>query len=62
MSYMKPKPPKSRVVDDIDRNLRQAFDDIANEPVPDRFADLLKRLKAGHASADIGDKDDTSDE
>lgn len=44
---MTAKPPKSSVVEEIDRNLKQAFDDVANEPVPQRFSDLLKRLKSG---------------
>ena len=33
--------------DEIDSNLRRAFDEAANEPLPDRFTDLLERLRAG---------------
>ncbi|WP_072505434.1 NepR family anti-sigma factor [Phaeobacter porticola] len=31
---------------EIDSNLRRAFDTLASEPIPDRFADLLDQLKA----------------
>ncbi|WP_323777154.1 NepR family anti-sigma factor [Leisingera sp.] len=34
---------------EIDENLKRAFDQIASEPVPDRFTDLLKRLKEKEA-------------
>ncbi|WP_425079913.1 NepR family anti-sigma factor [Ruegeria denitrificans] len=29
----------------IDENLKRAFDEVANEPVPDRFVDLLEKLR-----------------
>ncbi|WP_245306215.1 NepR family anti-sigma factor [Roseovarius aestuariivivens] len=61
MSYMKPKLPKSRVVEEIDRNLKQVFDSIANEPMPDRFAELLDRLKTGDTSVAKGTTDDNED-
>ena len=61
MSYMKPKQPKSRVVDEIDRNLKEAFEDIANEPIPGRFADLLEQLKSGTAPGKDGGDDDKPD-
>lgn len=41
----------SRIVDEIDRNLRQAFDQTVNEPVPDRFTELLSQLKAAESSS-----------
>lgn len=31
----------------IDQNLRRAFQEVADEELPDRFKDLLARLKAG---------------
>ncbi|WP_291728977.1 NepR family anti-sigma factor [Leisingera sp. F5] len=36
---------------EIDENLKRAFDQIASEPVPDRFTDLLKQLKEKEARA-----------
>jgi hypothetical protein len=47
---------RSEAEQDIDDNLRRAFDHIANEPLPDRFGDLLARLRAGNAPAP-GDED-----
>lgn len=38
---------RSTVDDEIDRSLKRAFDELASEPVPDRFTDLIERLKAG---------------
>jgi predicted N-acetyltransferase YhbS len=32
---------------EIDRNLKQAFEELAEEPVPQRFAELLQRLRNG---------------
>ncbi|APX15572.1 hypothetical protein BWR17_06825 [Phaeobacter inhibens] len=31
---------------EIDSNLKKAFDTLASEPIPDRFANLLDKLKA----------------
>lgn len=45
----------SRIVDEIDRNLRQAFEDTAHQPVPDRFTDLLDKLKAAEKAKVEGD-------
>ncbi|SMX48710.1 NepR family anti-sigma factor [Maliponia aquimaris] len=46
----------ARIVDEIDRNLKQAFDDMATAPVPDRFAELLEQLKQAEArKREIGD-------
>ena len=42
-------PPGKRGYEEIDESLRRAFDEVVNEGVPDRFADLLKRLKSGEA-------------
>ncbi|MFW8633540.1 NepR family anti-sigma factor [Cribrihabitans pelagius] len=30
---------------EIDENLKKAFDQLASEPVPDKFTELLKQLK-----------------
>ncbi|ATG36587.1 MULTISPECIES: NepR family anti-sigma factor [Phaeobacter] len=35
---------------EIDSNLKKAFDTLASEPIPDRFADLLDQLKAKGAT------------
>lgn len=32
---------------DVDKGLRQAFEDILNEELPDRFVKLLDRLRSG---------------
>lgn len=40
-----PRPRNAKADRDIDENLKRAFNEIANEPVPDRFTDLLKQLK-----------------
>ncbi len=40
-------PPKKRnpnVKDHIGRQLRALYDEVANQPVPDRFMELLNRL------------------
>ncbi|NOE20791.1 hypothetical protein GS634_21890 [Ruegeria atlantica] len=45
----------------IDENLKRAFDQLASEPVPDRFVDLLSQLRAqesGNKTADAGGTDD----
>ena len=56
--HMTRKQLNSRMVEEIDRNLRQAFDDMAQQPVPDRFTDLLAQLKAAEdKSSDGGEKD-----
>ncbi len=34
-----------RTVQDIDISLKAAFDDIANQAVPDEFIELLKKLR-----------------
>ncbi|MCR9148247.1 MAG: NepR family anti-sigma factor [Rhodobacteraceae bacterium] len=62
MSDMTSKPPNSRIVEEIDRNLKQAFDHVANEPVPDRFSDLLNRLKSGDFVSGEKEKNDKADD
>ncbi|WP_254604175.1 NepR family anti-sigma factor [Leisingera sp. ANG59] len=42
--------PRNKQADrEIDENLKRAFEQVASEPVPDRFTDLLKRLKEKEA-------------
>ncbi|MGB3553372.1 MAG: NepR family anti-sigma factor [Jannaschia sp.] len=50
---------RSTVDTEIDRNLRRAFEDIASEPLPDRFSDLLKQLRTSSTggSGDTGGDD-----
>ncbi|MBV7409030.1 MULTISPECIES: NepR family anti-sigma factor [Roseobacteraceae] len=51
---------KTEIEAEIDANLKRAFDNMANEPVPDRFTDLLNQLRTGNvqASSDKGEKHD----
>ncbi|WP_415922101.1 NepR family anti-sigma factor [Tateyamaria sp. SN6-1] len=35
----------SSVVEEIDKNLKRAFDDMANQALPSRFTDLLDQLR-----------------
>lgn len=37
--------PKSSVSNEIDANLKRAFDQISQEKVPDRFSELLAQLR-----------------
>ena len=52
----KSQPPKNGY-QEIDESLRRAFEDVVNEGVPDRFADLLKRLKSGDIPGAQADRD-----
>lgn len=38
--------------DQIGAELRRLYDDVANEPLPDRFRDLLDRLKKESGDGD----------
>jgi len=38
-------PTKSRIKDQIDENLKRVYNDALQEEVPDRFKDLLAKLK-----------------
>ncbi|RZW08113.1 MAG: hypothetical protein EX266_05715 [Rhodobacteraceae bacterium] len=42
----------------IDKNLKRAFDTLANEPVPDRFTSLLDQLRSGEKKDPKGSADD----
>lgn len=35
----------------INENLKRAFDNVASEPVPDRFTELLQKLRTEQGSA-----------
>ena len=39
-----PAPPSADIQSYIGTQLRAVFDDVANQPVPDRFLELMKRL------------------
>ncbi|MXQ06727.1 hypothetical protein GQ651_02595 [Alphaproteobacteria bacterium GH1-50] len=52
-------PPKSkRDYQEIDENLRRVFDEVVNEGVPDRFADLLGKLKRGETPVKSSEGDE----
>ncbi len=36
--------------DQISKALKQVYNDVAEEPLPDRFTDLLSQLKSGNGS------------
>lgn len=55
---MKKASPTKRGYDEIDESLRRAFEEVVNEGVPDRFSDLLKRLKEGEEATRPGDGDE----
>lgn len=43
----------------IDENLKRAFDTVADEPVPDRFKQLIEKLRAeNNPTANEGSQDD----
>ncbi len=49
---------KSQVSQQIDENLKRIYEETLNEDVPDRFAELLRKLqeKSGADRADKGDQ------
>lgn len=42
----------------IDQNLRRAFQQLEEQELPDRFKDLLDKLKAGETVSASDDEDD----
>ena len=42
---------KSRTEEEIDQNLRRAFEDISQQKIPDRFEKLLAALKDAEATS-----------
>ena len=43
---------KSRMTEQIGRQLRGMYDGLLNQPVPDRFMDLVKKLERGEQDVD----------
>lgn len=52
--------PKSSIETEIDDNLKRAFDEIANAPVPSRFTDLLDQLKQSGRTSETPQNDEGS--
>ena len=50
--------PKSAVSQQIDENLKRIYEDTLKEDVPDRFAELLSKLRAKSDAADKGGQGD----
>lgn len=44
------RPDRREIEQQIDKNLKRAFDEVAREPVPDRFMDLLQQLRESDAT------------
>jgi hypothetical protein len=45
VSRLKKSSPKAEVADQIGRGLRNVYNDVLSQPVPDRFFDLLRQLE-----------------
>lgn len=43
--HMAVDPKKSRITEQIDENLKRVYEDLLKVEVPDRFKELLDRLK-----------------
>lgn len=54
---MTQKPSKQDLSDEIDANLRRVYEDALNEQLPDRFLDLLNKLKSGDTSSSDAPQD-----
>ncbi|MFQ6549811.1 NepR family anti-sigma factor [Aestuariibius sp. 2305UL40-4] len=48
----------NRIQDEIDENLKRVYQEALNEELPDRFLQLLDRLKSGNAEGMTPDKDE----
>ncbi|SHH02045.1 NepR family anti-sigma factor [Cognatishimia maritima] len=57
MSNKNRKTPDPEVAEEIDRNLKRAFDEMAQEPLPDRFTNLLEQLRASGGRSDEASND-----
>ena len=44
----------SRLQEEIDRNLKRAYEDVLQQEVPDRFKELLAQLKKTQGAAPSG--------
>ena len=51
---------ESRLQEQIDANLRRAYEDVLKEDVPERFTQLLAQLKESGASGSGGSDADDS--
>jgi len=47
---MGPNDKSSRIDEEIDKNLKRAFDDVAGQELPSRFTDLLEQLRSQDAN------------
>ncbi|MCC1492924.1 hypothetical protein J1C49_09915 [Cognatishimia sp. F0-27] len=54
---MNPSDKESRLQDEIDANLKKVYDDVLNEEIPDRFTQLLQRLRESDRSGPASDAD-----
>jgi hypothetical protein len=45
----------------IGHQLRAMYDDVVRQGVPDRFADLIRKLDVAEAEPETGDTNDTRD-
>ena len=55
---MAKQPTKRRGYPEIDENLRRAYDEVVSEGIPDRFGDLLSRLREGNVPVPSSERDD----
>ena len=51
----------SRAQAEIDANLRRAYDEVTNQELPDRFKELIERLRAGEVDPSSEDPGDAGD-
>ncbi|MEO0390170.1 MAG: NepR family anti-sigma factor [Pseudomonadota bacterium] len=49
----------SKIEQEIDQNIKRAFDDIAEQELPSRFTDLLNQLRAQDAPDARGNGNDS---
>ncbi|NVO24606.1 RNA polymerase subunit sigma-70 [Donghicola sp. C2-DW-16] len=49
--------PKNRLDEQIDENLRRVYQSAVNEPVPDRFAQLLAQLRKSETDSEKSEAD-----
>jgi Anti-sigma factor NepR len=47
--------PKARLQREIDENLKRVYDDVLRQEIPDRFKELLARLKEKEGKRDPSD-------
>ena len=59
MCSEKTETPKN--VEEIDENLRRAYQDLLNEALPDRFVTLLDQLRRGDSAGADQQRDEAND-